>query len=48
LSNKDKKRLDDAKERHEGTMGWKKGKNERETKEVKGKGKKKGKKGGKK
>ncbi|CAL5866855.1 uncharacterized protein PFLUO_LOCUS1066 [Penicillium psychrofluorescens] len=47
LSNKDKKRLDDAKERHEGTMGWKKGKNERETKEVKGKGKKKGKKGGK-
>jgi ATP-dependent RNA helicase DDX27 len=46
LSNKDKKRLDDAKERHEGTMGWKKGKNERETKEVKGK--KKGKKGGKK
>ncbi|KAJ5819257.1 ATP-dependent RNA helicase drs1 [Penicillium riverlandense] len=46
LSNKDKKRLDDMKERHEGTMGWKKGKNERESKEVKGK--KKGKKGGKK
>lgn len=30
LSNKDKKRLDDAKLRHEGNIGWKKGRNERE------------------
>ena len=30
LSNKDKKRLDDTRERHEGKIGWKKGKMERE------------------
>ncbi|KAJ6035701.1 hypothetical protein N7499_002828 [Penicillium canescens] len=30
LSNKDKKRLDDANERHEGKIGWKKGKSDRD------------------
>ncbi|KAF4208892.1 hypothetical protein CNMCM8927_008115 [Aspergillus lentulus] len=30
LSNKDKKRLDDARQRHEGNIGWKKGKADRE------------------
>lgn len=44
LSNKDKKRLDDARERHEGGAGWKKGKAERDAPKSKGKdkGKKKG------
>lgn len=47
LSNKDKKRLDDAKLRHEGNIGWKKGKAERDAPKTneKGKGKGKGKKG---
>ncbi|RAL16699.1 putative ATP-dependent RNA helicase DRS1 [Aspergillus homomorphus CBS 101889] len=31
LSNKDKKRLDDSRQRHEGNAGWKKGKATRET-----------------
>lgn len=45
LSNKDKKRLDDAKMRHEGNIGWKKGKTERDAPKTKSKGKGKGKKG---
>lgn len=40
LSNKDKKRLDDAKMRHEGNIGWKKGKSERDAPKTKGKDKK--------
>lgn len=49
LSNKDKKRLDDAKLRKEGNSGWKKGKTDRDapktkSKSSKGKGKGKGKK----
>jgi ATP-dependent RNA helicase DDX27 len=48
LSNKDKKRLDDAKMRHEGNIGWKKGKEERDAPKTKGKGKDKGKGKGKK
>ncbi|KAJ5161857.1 Transcription factor [Penicillium capsulatum] len=49
LSNKDKKRLDDAKLRKEGNIGWKKGKTERDApksskSKSKGKGKGKGKK----
>lgn len=40
LSNKDKKRLDDAKMRHEGNIGWKKGKTERDAPKTKGKDKK--------
>jgi ATP-dependent RNA helicase DDX27 len=48
LSNKDKKRLDDARQRLEGKAGWKKGKAEREApKPAKGKGKGKDKKKGK-
>lgn len=43
LSNKDKKRLDDAKLRHEGNTGWKKGKAERDAPKTNGKGKGKGK-----
>lgn len=46
LSNKDKKRLDDANERHEGKIGWKKGKGDADNAKVpkgKGKGKPKGK-----
>ncbi|KAJ5614585.1 hypothetical protein N7528_008239 [Penicillium herquei] len=48
LSNKDKKRLDDAQLRHEGNIGWKKGKADRDGpkskgKDKKGKGKGKGK-----
>ncbi|KAJ5682766.1 ATP-dependent RNA helicase drs1 [Penicillium macrosclerotiorum] len=39
LSNKDKKRLDDAKSRHEGNIGWKKGRSERDAPKPK-KGKK--------
>ncbi|EAW07329.1 putative ATP-dependent RNA helicase DRS1 [Aspergillus clavatus NRRL 1] len=39
LSNKDKKRLDDSRQRHEGNQGWKKGKTEREApKQAKTKG----------
>ncbi|OQD78542.1 hypothetical protein PENDEC_c001G07118 [Penicillium decumbens] len=49
LSNKDKKRLDDAKMRREGNIGWKKGKEDRDAPKTrgkdKGKGKGKGKKG---
>lgn len=41
LSNKDKKRLDDAKMRHEGNSGWKKGRSERDAPKTKGKDKKK-------
>ena len=37
LSNKDKKRLDDAKMRHEGNIGWKKGKTERDAPKTKSK-----------
>jgi ATP-dependent RNA helicase DDX27 len=48
LSNKDKKRLDDAKMRHEGNIGWKKGKSERDAPKTKGKDKKSLKKKGKK
>ena len=48
LSNKDKKRLDDAKMRHEGNIGWKKGKSERDAPMTKGKDKKNLKKKGKK
>ncbi|KAJ5359326.1 ATP-dependent RNA helicase drs1 [Penicillium cataractarum] len=44
LSNKDKKRLDDAKMRHEGNIGWKKGRSERDAPKTKGDKKKKGKK----
>ncbi|KAJ5883312.1 ATP-dependent RNA helicase drs1 [Penicillium subrubescens] len=40
LSNKDKKRLDDAKMRHEGNIGWKKGRSERDAPKTKGKDKK--------
>ncbi|KAJ5676737.1 ATP-dependent RNA helicase drs1 [Penicillium maclennaniae] len=43
LSNKDKKRLDDAKMRHEGNIGWKKGKDERDAPKMFGKDKGKGK-----
>lgn len=46
LSNKDKKRLDDAQMRHDGNIGWKKGKSDRDDskgKDKKGKGKGKGK-----
>ncbi|KAJ6120954.1 hypothetical protein N7523_005234 [Penicillium sp. IBT 18751x] len=43
LSNKDKKRLDDAKMRHEGNIGWKKGKEERDAPKMFGKDKGKGK-----
>ena len=39
LSNKDKKRLDDAEMRHDGNSGWKKGKADREAPPNKGKGK---------
>ncbi|KAJ5167283.1 ATP-dependent RNA helicase drs1 [Penicillium canariense] len=39
LSNKDKKRLDDAKMRQEGNIGWKKGRSERDAPKTKGKGK---------
>ncbi|CAG8385841.1 unnamed protein product [Penicillium salamii] len=39
LSNKDKKRLDDANERHEGNLGWKKGKGDADNaRNPKGKG----------
>ncbi|KAJ6191283.1 hypothetical protein N7519_001304 [Penicillium mononematosum] len=48
LSNKDKKRLDDRQMRHDGNIGWKKGKGDAESakdpKKGKGKGSKKGKK----
>lgn len=44
LSNKDKKRLDDAKLRHEGNIGWKKGKADRDAAKKPSKGGKKGKK----
>ncbi|KAJ5641968.1 ATP-dependent RNA helicase drs1 [Penicillium lividum] len=47
LSNKDKKRLDDAQMRHDGNIGWKKGKADRDAPQgrgdKKGKGKPKGK-----
>ncbi|KAJ5919469.1 ATP-dependent RNA helicase drs1 [Penicillium verhagenii] len=46
LSNKDMKRLDDAQMRHDGNIGWKKGKAERDARDAphaKGKEKKKGK-----
>jgi ATP-dependent RNA helicase DDX27 len=45
LSNKDKKRMDDAKMRHEGNAGWKKGRSERDAPKTKGHDKKKTKKG---
>lgn len=45
LSNKDKKRLDDAKLRREGNIGWKKGKAERDAPPSKGKSKSKSAKG---
>ncbi|KAK1144723.1 nucleolar DEAD-box protein required for synthesis of 60S ribosomal subunit [Aspergillus melleus] len=45
LSNKDKKRLDDTRQRQEGNIGWKKGKGDREAPKSNAKGnKKKGKK----
>jgi ATP-dependent RNA helicase DDX27 len=43
LSNKDKKRLDDAQMRHDGNIGWKKGKADRDAPQGKGKGKPQGK-----
>lgn len=43
LSNKDKKRLDDAQMRHDGNIGWKKGKGDAESAKDPKKGKGKGK-----